>query len=173
MKTLYLLRHCKAGSTPANAGDHERPLLESGIADATAIGQYLEKSGAKIGQALCSTAVRVGETFDALSKQLSGDLSVRAERPLYTTTAGGILASIKETDADIAELLMIGHVPAIQELAIALCSGGSPQLVAALTKGFSSGTMATLKFDIPDWTGVGLRAGVLTDFIAPEQLPAH
>ena len=173
MKTLYLLRHCKAGSTPPNAGDHDCPLLESGIADATAIGQYLEKSGAKIGQALCSTAVRVEETFEALSKQLPGDISVRAERSLYTTTAGGILASIKETHTEIAQLLMIGHVPAIQELAIALCGGGSPQLVAALTKGFSSGTLATLTFDIPDWTGVGLRAGVLTDFISPEQLPAN
>jgi phosphohistidine phosphatase len=173
MKTLYLLRHCKAWSTPPNAGDHDCPLLESGIADATAIGQYLEKSGAKIGQALCSTAVRAEETFEALAKQLSGAISVRPERALYTTTAGGILASIKETDTEIAQLLMIGHVPAIQELAIALCGGGSPQLVAALTKGFSSGTLATLTFDIPDWTGVALRAGDLTDFISPEQLPAN
>ena len=173
MKTLYLLRHCKAWSTPANAGDHERPLLESGLADAAALGEYLEKSGAKIGQALCSTAVRAEETFEALAKQLSGAISVRPERALYTTTAGGILASIKKTDTEIAQLLMIGHVPAIQELAIALCGGGSPQLVAALTKGFSSGTLATLTFDIPDWTGVGLRAGVLTDFISPEQLPAN
>ena len=47
MKILYLLRHCKAWSTPENAGDHERPLLESGLADADALGAYLEKSGAK------------------------------------------------------------------------------------------------------------------------------
>ena len=171
MKTLYLLRHCKAGSTPANAGDHERPLLESGIADAKAIGQYLSASGANPTQALCSTAVRVAETFDALAKAFSGPITAKPERALYSTTAGGILASIKATDNAVAELLMIGHVPAIQELALAVCGGGSPELLAALAAGFSSGAMATLTFDIPDWTGVGLRVGALKDFVAPEQLP--
>jgi len=172
MKTLHLLRHCKAGNTLPNAGDHDRPLLDSGVADAAALGKYLETSGAKIGQALCSTAVRVQETFDALSKQLSGDISLRSERAMYSTTAGGILASVQEIDPEISELLMIGHVPAIQELAIALCGGGTPQFLAALAKGFSSGTIATLIFDIPDWTGVGLRVGVLTNLISPDQLPA-
>jgi len=171
VKTLYLLRHCKAGSTPANAGDNERPLSESGIADAKALGKYLNSTGAKPTQALCSTALRVEETFAALAKAFSGPITARPERALYSTTAGGILASIKETGNDVAELLMIGHVPAIQELALAACGGGSPKMLAALAAGFSSGTMATLTFNISDWTGVGLRAGTLKDFVSPEQLP--
>ncbi len=171
MKTLYLLRHCKAGSTPANAGDHERTLLESGIADAEAMGQYLNASGAKPTQALCSTAVRVEETFAALAKAFSGPITAKPERALYSTTAGGILARIKETDTDTGELLMIGHVPAIQELALAVCGGSSPELLAGLAARFSSGALATLTFDIADWTGVGLRAGTLTAFVSPEQLP--
>ena len=58
MKTVFRLRHCKGGGTPANAGDHDRTLHEAGVKDAQVVGRYLENTGAAPRLALCSTALR-------------------------------------------------------------------------------------------------------------------
>lgn len=171
MKTLFLLRHCQAAGTPPNSGDHDRPLMAVGTVEAQTMGRYLQRSGAVPDLALCSSAVRAMETFENVAEAFEEEITCQPERSLYTANAGGILQSIHAASPDVSQLLVVGHVPAIQELAIALCGRGNPQYRSAMAAGFPAGAMATLEFNADEWTGVGLRAGEIQDFATPAQLP--
>jgi len=135
------------------------------------MGRYLEKSGAAPELALCSSALRAQETIQNVAQAFAGGIGAKSERPLYTASAGGMLQSIHATGAEVTQLLVVGHVPAIQELGIALCGGGNPQHRSAMAAGFPSGALATLEFKADDWAGVGLRAGAIRGYTTPAQLP--
>ncbi len=169
MKTLFLLRHCQAAGSPPNSGDHDRPLMAVGVEEAQAVGKYLQQSGAKPELALSSSAVRALETFEHVAQAFPDEIACDPVRSLYVTTAGGMLQAIHAVSPEVSQLVVVGHVPAIQELAIALCGRGSPQHRSAMASGFPAGALATLEFNTDEWTGVGLRAGEIKDFITPAQ----
>jgi phosphohistidine phosphatase len=141
-----------------------------GIEEAQAVGKHLQKSGAKPELALSSSAVRALQTFEHVAQAFPDEIACDPERSLYVTAAGGMLQAIHSTSPEISQLLMVGHVPAIEELAIALCGRGSPQHRLAMESGFPPGALATLGFNTDEWTSVSLRGGEIKDFITPAQL---
>ena len=169
MPRLYLLRHGSAAGTPAGAGDIERPLSDEGIEDAKTMGRYLVESGAEPGLVLCSPATRVAETLEHVSAAFAAPLTAEVERSLYTAAPGGILEVIRRAGAAHAQMMVIGHNPALQGLALALCGRANPQGLAALAASFPAGALAVIEFGSADWTGVGLRGGILIAVVTPEQ----
>jgi phosphohistidine phosphatase len=114
-KTLLILRHAKAAQVLGLA-DHERPLAERGRSDAIATGDYLREQGLIPDLVLCSTSLRTRQTFEGLSI----DAPVSYERIIYGNDVGDLRTLIQATADDVGTLLLIGHNPAFQELAIEL-----------------------------------------------------
>jgi phosphohistidine phosphatase len=67
MKTLILIRHAKS-DWPENTEDLDRPLAESGAADAEKMANFLLENNTKIDYFLASPAKRTIETCDIFSK---------------------------------------------------------------------------------------------------------
>jgi len=128
MRRLVLFRHAKAERHAASGEDFERALTERGRRDAELIGRALAEAGVKPDLALVSASARTRETWEA-SGLGSDATEVRFERSLYNASAG-VLRRMVEAVADagdsVAEtIVLVGHNPALHELAVGLLIEGA------------------------------------------------
>ncbi len=125
MRYLYLLRHAKSLWNDPTLGDFERPLSDRGLRDAQKIARHLQHVKPPIEMVLCSSALRTTQTLDALRSVLKSKTDIFIEDLLYTFDASEVLERVKKVPPDIKCVLVIGHNPAIQNLAFQLTSPGS------------------------------------------------
>jgi phosphohistidine phosphatase len=123
-RTLLLLRHATAANAPEDA-DEQRPLTKSGLAEATAVGRELAVF--KPEHVLCSTALRTRQTWQQVSAQLPVQPKVEFEPRIYAASADTLRELIWSADEDVHTLLLIGHNPAVHELAWLLLEDQAPQ----------------------------------------------
>jgi phosphohistidine phosphatase SixA len=73
---------------------------------------------------LCSTARRARETLERLEPALA-TVAVRHEPQLYRASADVLLERLRSVPDDVASVMLIGHNPAIEQLALAAPSPGA------------------------------------------------
>lgn len=167
MTRLYLLRHAKARWAEPGSRDYDRSLELSGKADADMIAASMLLSGYVPDRVLCSGARRARETWEAAARHLDvGD--VRYVDSLYSSDAGGYLDVIRETDG-AGSVLVVGHNPVMEDLAMALSRDGEAEALAAVAGGFPTCGLAVIRFSTPI-SGLAPEDGYLEDFLAPRDL---
>jgi phosphohistidine phosphatase len=168
-KTLYLLRHAKSSWEDPTLADHDRPLAPRGRRAAKAIAEYLRRRPSTPRLVLCSSSERTRDTLKRISAGLRGGVEVRIEERLYTASAGGLLARLHEVDARVDSAMVIGHYPALQELALTLA--GRRVDLRRLREKFPTAGLATLAF-AGSWDELAPGAAELTAFVTPKELEA-
>lgn len=167
MKHLYLMRHAKSSLRQAGAADHERPLDPRGRQAATLMGDHLLRLGTPPDLVLSSTARRARETCELVAARF-GAVPVRYSDKLYLASAGALLKSLRRLPGEPAAVLVIGHNPGLQELALSLAAKGDPALLARLKAKFPTGAVTLIEFAAKRWVEAG--AGRLLRFVAPSEL---
>ena len=114
-RTLVLFRHAK--SAWPDVPDHDRPLARRGIRAAPVMGRWLREAGLVPGQVLCSTARRARETWQFAQAGLAASPPVTIDVRIYAAAPAALLALIREAPPATGTLLLIGHNPAIEDLA--------------------------------------------------------
>jgi phosphohistidine phosphatase len=172
---LLLLRHAKSDWS-AKMEDHERPLNARGRSAAPQIGDYMRNKGYEPALVLCSTAVRAKETLEFLLPQLSGSPKIRYERALYLAEWPQLLAEIQEAPAKASPLLVVGHNPGMEQLAIALAlqpqTAGEKGRGQRLAQKFPTAALAVLDFESTAWRGIKPGLGQLVDYVRPKDISA-
>jgi phosphohistidine phosphatase len=168
MRTLLLLRHAKADPGPPDLSDHERPLNAKGRTAAEAMGRYLAARGHAPSLVLCSSSLRTVETLESVRDGLLGVARAMVEEPLYLASAGSLLARLSEVDDAEPSLLLIGHNPAIQQLACSLAVEGDARARERMARRFTPASCAVIAFE-GAWTQLS-RGGRLLDFTRPADL---
>ena len=105
--------------------------------------------------------------LDPVSAGFSYPVAALIEHGLYGATAAELLDRLRVVDGSIASVMLIGHNPAIQELAIDLVRPAVPG--DALRDKFPTGGLATLEL-ASTWTALASGSATLTAFITPRQL---
>src|SRR5215468_9321563 len=123
-RKLVLLRHAK--SAWPDLPDHERPLAGRGRRDAPVMGRWLRAAGHVPDRVLCSTARRTRETWQLVQPELGADPPVSFEQRIYQASAAQLLGLVREEPSAVKTLLVVGHDPAIHELALMLAGTGRP-----------------------------------------------
>jgi phosphohistidine phosphatase len=118
-KRLYLLRHAKSSWKHPELTDHERPLSGRGRRAATAIARHLDQREIAPELVWCSTARRAPETVERIDAALAA-AAVKYEPRLSAATAGALLERLHGVPDAIASVMLIGHNPAIEQLALDL-----------------------------------------------------
>ena len=166
MTRLWLLRHAKAG--PYSADDFSRPLAPRGRRNAPAMGEKLAALGCAPMRVLCSAGRRAVETACGVLPSLPADLSMEVMQRLYTFHPGAVLQCLRETPPDGGDLMVVGHNPALQELAFYLAGTGEPEALAALHGKFPTCAVAELEFsDSPHANGWAEGSGHLRRVLTP------
>jgi phosphohistidine phosphatase len=167
MRDLYLLRHAKSSWDDPRQDDHERPLAPRGVASMKAIAKHLRREGVAPDLVLCSSARRARETLERVLPAL-GDATIEVEDGLYTFDASILLRRIHRVPAAVRSLMLVGHNPAMQDLAGELAAGG--KTLPRLRTKFPTGALATI--EIPRATWLRLKPGdaQLRAFVTPKDL---
>ena len=164
-RRLLLLRHAKA--LPAAPGspdewDHARPLAERGMIEAAALGVLLRQRGLQPQHALVSTATRARQTFTQLHLELpAAAASVLYSDQIYLADPASLLEALRDTPAETASVLLVGHNPGLHALAYRLSGEAS-----ALQRGFSTCMLALFDIDAT-WPELQARHASLVDVLAP------
>lgn len=166
-KTLYLLRHAKSSWEDRALVDHDRPLAPRGRRASKMIAKYLREQRSEPTLVLCSSSERTRETLERISPGLRGGGEVRVEERLYTASAAGLLERLHEVDERVNSVMVIGHYPALQELALSLASGGVD--LRRLAEKFPTAGLATLALR-GRWDELAPGAAELIAFVTPKEL---
>ena len=174
-RTLALFRHAK--SAWPDVPDHERPLAGRGIRAAPVMGRWLRDEGLVPDLVLCSTARRARETWQFAQAGLAATPPVSFEDRIYGEDATELLALIREVPPATGTLLLIGHNPAIEDLALML-TGPSPVSGPAgagdlerMRVKFPTAAIAVLQ-PAGTWRALAPGRARLTAFVTPRDLPA-
>ncbi len=164
MARLYLLRHAKAGWALPGMRDFDRPLDETGRADAAAMGAAMHDRGYVPDMTLCSGATRARETLEGIAGCADTGRVVFCDK-LYSEDAAGYLTLVR-TIANADAVLVIGHNPMMEDLAVAMSGDGEPSAKAMLNLGFPTSGLAVI--GLPRTLAQAAPgAGYLEAFLAP------
>lgn len=161
-KQLFLLRHAKSSWDDPTLADYDRPLAPRGRKAAKVMAEHLHREKIKPALVLCSSARRSRETLDRVSP--GGDVFIEPE--LYGATDDELLDRLRRVPPAVDSVMLIGHNPAIECLAIGLAGKGEIPKIALK---FPTAALATLTFD-GDWSGLGPERAELAAFVTPKEL---
>jgi phosphohistidine phosphatase len=132
MLTLSLLRHAKSSWDDPALGDFDRPLNKRGETAAPRVGAYMSKHGIAPDLVLCSPAARARQTLDLVLPHLSGGPTVVYEEGFYLAAPSVMLARVQHIEAKVRHVLLVGHNPGLQALALELAGTGKAQSLQAM-----------------------------------------
>jgi phosphohistidine phosphatase len=167
VRTLFLLRHAKSSWEDPELADHDRPLAPRGRSAAKLIAKHLRRQKVAPVLVLCSPALRTRETLELIAPVLDEEVPVQVEGELYGASEQMLLERVRAVDDGVESLLLIGHNPGVEQLALLLAGTGHE--VGALARKYPTGALATLEFS-GGWRELGAGRARLTGFVTPKQL---
>jgi len=159
MKELLLLRHAKSGAAAPGLTDFDRPLNKGGRRAAAALARFLEDGGIRPSLVLSSDSRRTRETLDLIHGALGKRATIHLEPRLYLADPSTLLACLRQLPDDVPSVMVIGHNPGLQELALelAVASGAEAGPAAArMESKFPTGALARFQLKIDGWDDLSI-----------------
>ncbi|HYJ83832.1 MAG TPA: histidine phosphatase family protein [Allosphingosinicella sp.] len=169
MKTLTLLRHAKSDWDDPVSRDFDRPLNPRGRKAARAVAREMKARGLAFDLVLASPARRVIETLEEV-EPVYGALRPDYDRRLYLASTATLLEIVRAAPDPVGRLLLVGHNPGLEELALALSSRDEAGLRGEVEVKYPTGTLAEIELPAQRWAEVAGRSGRIVRFIRPRDL---
>jgi phosphohistidine phosphatase len=164
-RRLMLMRHAKADWP--DVADQRRPLAKRGRNDAPVIGRWLREHGYLPDVVVCSSARRTRQTWELVAPELGGSPAVTFDDRAYDAGEMALLYLARELPASCQAGLLIGHNPAISDLAASLTEPSAGDAANPLARvRFPTAAVAVLEF-AGDWADLAPGGARLLDFAAP------
>lgn len=164
--------------------DHERPLAVRGQRALATMADYLKhRKGAapRPDLILCSSAVRTRQTLAGLipaGRIWGNPPPVRVEDGLYMAPSDTLIDRLRALPSDAGRdavpdpgtVMLIGHNPGLETLALALADSPDDDPVVRLAGKYPTGALARLDLAIDDWRDLRPGCGRLRLFITPRDV---
>ena len=160
-----LFRHAKAVHAASGQRDYDRSLTDRGKRDAAHMGSLI--AAEKFDLALVSSAVRTRQTWEAASAQMASPPKAREEKELYLCGARRVVMQIHEVDLSVEKLIVVGHNPDMQEVALWLAGSLENKSVRDMRDKFPTAAMAGFTLDISSWEDIAPKHAMLERFVTP------
>lgn len=171
MKTLTLFRHAKSGWDSPVSRDFDRPLNERGVKGSKVMGEHARALGLTFDHVISSPAVRCTETLDGFWEGYGEILHPNWERRIYLASGATLLDVVHELPDEDATVLMCGHNPGLEDLALDLIPDvRGDELRDELEMKFPTASLAELQFDVDSWSAIKGGSARITRFIRPRDL---
>ncbi|BAQ17555.1 SixA phosphatase family protein [Methyloceanibacter caenitepidi] len=170
MLTLSLLRHAKSSWKNPALPDRERPLNARGMGDAPVMGRAMSKRGIDPELILCSSAQRTVDTLALVLPELKIEPEVVYDDALYHASPDQLLDMLRNLQPGARSVLLVGHNPEIQALALGLIGAGPKELRDRLAEKYPTGGLAVINFTAGLWSSVDVGSGSLSLFLAPRDI---
>jgi len=169
VKTLTLLRHAKSGWDDPALRDYDRALNAKGHRAARMVGEHLRGQERTFDHVAASPALRVVETLEGVERGYGRTLGAVWDRRIYLASAVTLLDVVHEVPAATERLLLVGHNPGLEDLALWLVPEGDDPLRATLEAKYPTATVAELTF-AGEWADLTPGSARLTRFVRPRDL---
>jgi phosphohistidine phosphatase len=169
-KQLVLLRHAKSSWDDPFVEDFDRPLAKRGRNAAGQVAEWFGRHRIRPDLILCSPAVRTRETLALVKDALGDGAEVDYDKALYLAEPDELLERIRATDDAVTCLMVIGHNPGMQELALGLLGPGAKKNRARLEEKFPTAAIARFRVPVARWTELQPGRAALVDFVRPTDL---
>jgi phosphohistidine phosphatase len=153
-KCLIIVRHGKAlpreevlrSGAPGPKADYSRDLIEKGTRQATHLSRILAAAGQRIDLIVSSSADRALETALIVARHLGLESLVESDESFYGCSVGHWLKTLRKRPDTIGSIMVVGHNPEMEMLAMSL--GAGDDLVLP--------TCGTIKLDgVDSWSDLG------------------
>lgn len=131
---------------------------------------YIHSAAVRPDLVLCSPALRARQTLEHVRASLGG-AEVVIDPELYAFDARPLLARLRKVPDAVASVMMVGHNPALHELATLLARSGDGR--SDLVTKYPTGALAELELAVASWSAIDAGGGVLTRFVTPRTLKAQ
>jgi phosphohistidine phosphatase len=166
-RRLILLRHAKSSWDDPSCDDFDRPLAERGRKAAPRMAAEMARRGLAPDLAIVSPALRTRQTWDLVAPALPRLPNVTFVPAIYEAEAETILDVVRGVPDWSETLLVIGHNPGLEALALDLASPDSDaDALARLAEKFPTGALALFTVKA-DWSELAARSARLDAFIRP------
>lgn len=169
MKTLTLLRHAKSGWDDPVSRDFDRPLNPRGRKAARTVGREMKAQALAFDLVLASPARRVIETLEEVAAAY-GPIEPEFDQRLYLASTASLLERIRAAPEEAERLLVVGHNPGLEELALCLSVGDDSGLRGQVELKYPTGTVAEIALPVERWADVKEGTGKIERFIRPRDL---
>jgi phosphohistidine phosphatase len=169
-KQLVLLRHAKSNWDDPLLADFDRPLAKRGRKAGQRLAAWLKKQRIRPDAVLCSPSVRTRETLALIADAIGDQVPVAYDKGLYLAEAEDLLMRLRHVDSAAKCVMVIGHNPGMQELALALLRPGAKKSHAKLAEKFPTAAAACFDLPISAWSELQLADGTLTKFVKPADI---
>jgi phosphohistidine phosphatase len=164
-----LLRHAKSSWDDPDLPDRLRPLAPRGVRAAGAMARHLRAAAVAPDLVLCSPARRAVQTWEGVAPGAPLDTAVEIDEAIYHADADELFARLRDVRSRIRSVLLVGHNPGLQDLAVDLVGSGDVGLRERLLTKFPTGALATI--DVRgDWHDLTWGAASLLAFVVPREL---
>jgi len=172
MKRLVLLRHAKSSWDAPVCRDFDRPLSKRGNKAGKVMGAYLKREKITWDALLVSPAQRTKDTVARLEKGYGSEFTPHYDDRLYMASTNQLLQILRGLDDGYGTVMMIGHNPGIQGLALTLTPSddGANRDRVRMDAKYPTAALAIIDFDAAHWHAIGPATGTLERFIKPKHL---
>ena len=118
---------------------------------------------------ICSTALRAQLTLDPIIKTTKKPPRIVFAREIHDGAQRTLWEQLWNVPESATSVLLIGHNPALQDLALELAHADLNKLLLSAGGKFPTGAMASFRFDGP-WKELEPRGAVLASFVTPRAL---
>ena len=161
-KTLFLVRHAKSSWKEVGLADRERPLSGRGKRDAPRMGARLARRDARPELLVTSPAVRAVQTAEAMALALGrGPADVLVDEGIYDAGPEELMEVIRRFDDQVRHAMLVGHNPALTELA--------NRLAACDIENVPTCGVVILSLATDTWTTAGDCPATLLEFLSPKK----
>lgn len=171
MRRLMLLRHAKTERAVPGERDLDRELMKRGRADVPVIGAYMAHHGLTPDLALVSPAKRAQDTWTLLAAAFAKPPRMVSDERIYNATPDALIGVIGET-RKAHTVLLVGHNPGLQDLAVQLIASGDVDMREQLKEKLPTSGLVVIDLPIDDWSLIHLHAGRLERFVSPRLIAA-
>ncbi len=168
-RELLIMRHAKSSWETDVPTDFMRPLNPRGNKHAPRMGRWLRAQGLVPDHVVASPAERARQTALHVCEALGFAADkIRWEERVYPGDRSSLLEVLAACPGERRRVLLVGHNPALEDLAEYLADGPLPQT----SEGKVLPTAAVAYVALPDqWHNLPARAGQLLGLFRPRELP--
>src|SRR5262249_31740865 len=146
----------------------DRPLSKRGQGAGATIARYLERAEIAPELVLCSSALRTRQTLDLVMAALDPP-RVMIERGLYESGRAQLLQRLRQVEPGVGSVLLIGHNPGLQDLALWLADPAARELHRRLEAKFPTGALVSYRLE-EGWQELRAHSATITAYVTPGAL---
>jgi phosphohistidine phosphatase len=165
MKRIIIVRHGKAEWQKDSLGDFDRRLTGKGKKALESVGKYLKLKGYRVNEIISSPALHTQESSLSIAKPLDFNGRIYFMEELYLANSDNILNILGHINNRVDTLMLVGHNPAVTELAGRLLASSGKGGVLKIPKGGA----VVIDIDMDSWSQISDSKAALELFVDPKQ----